>query len=377
MSGPDTCQVPQVGVISRRQALHLMGAGSLAVALMSPGSASGMASQRRFAIDTLVPDSSDVDFARVFAAGMTGAVVDLDGYPRTRANAGTELRNWVRREANGAPIKIIKHATDFEQALIHRKLAIVLGSQDAAILETPGDAEQDRFDTLKTFYDLGLRVLQLTYNDRNSIGDGYWEQTDVPLSLYGRHLIAAMNELGVLIDLSHCGDTTTLEAIARSSKPVAVTHAGCRALFDNPRNKTDATIRKLAEKGGYFGIFNMTLWMTDATSASVATIVDHMEHAINVGGIDLVGFGNDHGFFGEQKPQAQWVADMTGWATQNSDLGRRVGLPPKGHVMARDLNGPDRLERIADELAKRRYSASAIDKILGLNFIRAFEAACG
>jgi membrane dipeptidase len=187
-----------------------------------------------------------------------------------------------------------------------------------------------------------------------------------------------MNRLGVIVDVSHSCQLTTLDAIKHSNKPVAVTHAGCRSLFDNARNKSDEVIRALAEKGGYFGVYNMTLWMTAKPASSVATICDHIDHVAQAGGIDLAGFGSDHPPLGEPQSDAEyWVKSMTEWGAMNRALGRDVGAAPNGQTYAADLNGPDRLVRIADELSRRRYRQGDIDKILGLNFIRFFQSVCG
>jgi membrane dipeptidase len=358
--------------------------GAAVVGLASMRWATGLgrsaqpAGDGRVAFDTLTFDHPDVDGRAALRAGMSGALVDLKAFPRVKSVARAELQLWDRAAAApGASVFIVRGPGDFDRARDAGRFAVVLDSQNAAILEEPGDTEEQRFETLREFFGLGLRALQLTYNDRNSIGGGYWEDTEVPLSLYGRHLLAEMNKLGVLIDLSHCCEMTTLDAIRHSKRPVAVTHAGCRALFDNQRNKSDAVIRALAERGGYFGVYNMTLWMTEAQTSSVETIVDHIDHAVKVGGMDLVGFGSDHPIFGESGTKSFWVTDMAGWAADNTALGRKVGGPPKGHVFATDLNGADRMQRIAGELRRRRYREGDIEKVLGRNFVRMFGAACG
>jgi membrane dipeptidase len=346
---------------------------------LASGRAFAATSPSPFAFDSLTHCDPGTDFGKVFAAGMTGSVVDLEVYPRTEVTALAELGKWAA--AAGVPnttFRIVRQLSDFKAAKEAHKFAVVLDSQDAAILESTGDSETMRFETLKAFYDLGLRVLQLTYNDRNRIGGGYWEDTQVPLSLYGRRLVAEMTRLGILVDLSHCGELTTLDAIKNSTRPMAVTHAGCRALFDNARNKSDKVIRALADRGGYFGVYNMTLWMTVQPTSSISTICDHIDHAVKVGGVDLVGFGSDHPPLGESKSDAEyWVNSMTEWEKLNRALGRDVGAPPNGQTYAADLNGPNRLVRLADELSLRRYRQADIDKILGLNFMRVFNGACG
>ena len=331
-----------------------------------------------YAIDTLTFDDPTFDAKGAFAAGMTGAVMDLRGFPRQQTLAREELKKWNDAAvAAGAGFRIVRRTADFKAAKDAGQFAVVLNSQDAGILEAAGDSETKRFETLKEFHELGLRVLQLTYNDRNTIGGGYWEDTEVPLSLYGRRLVERMNELGVLIDLSHVGELTTLDAIKRSTKPVAVTHSGARALYDNQRNKRDVVIRALADRGGYFGVYNMTLWMTKAPTSSVVTIADHIDYVVKIGGIDLVGFGSDHPPHGEKESSAQWAEILTKWGNTNRALGRRIGEPPNGHGYASDLNAADRLQRLAEELRRRRYKNADVDKVLGLNFIRVMETVIG
>jgi membrane dipeptidase len=166
-----------------------------------------------------------------------------------------------------------------------------------------------------------------------------------------------------------------LQAIAQSARPVAVTHSGCYSLFPDKRNKSDQVIRALADKGGYMGIYNMTMWMTRESMSSVETIVDHIDHAVKVGGIDLVGFGSDHEVMGDPRSQAEQVKSMQDFVDRNK--GWPGGVPMNGHVTAGDINRPDRMRILADALGRRRYSDDAIERILGGNFVRVFTAACG
>jgi membrane dipeptidase len=216
-------------MLNRRRALTLIPAGGLLLTAAVREKAAA-ASGNPFAFDTLTHCKSSVDFAKAFAAGMTGSIIDLEAFPRSEPSALAELGEWAKAAAaSAASFRIIRQAADFQAAKDARKYAVVLASQDAAILETLGDGEDMRFATLAAYHELGLRDLQLTYNDRNKIGGGYWEDTQVPLSLYGRRLVAEMNRLGVIVDVSHSCQLTTLDAIKCSAKPVAVTHAGCRA----------------------------------------------------------------------------------------------------------------------------------------------------
>jgi membrane dipeptidase len=184
-----------------------------------------------------------------------------------------------------------------------------------------------------------------------------------------------MNALGMLIDLSHCGDRTTLEAIRLSTKPCAVTHAGCRALYPTLRNKTDEAIRALAEKGGYFGVFNMSNWLTDRNKSSVDDVVDHIDHVVKLGGIDLAGFGSDHPVLGDDTPQEEKVRGLQGYVERNPGL---PGAEPlHGHVTVTELDSPKRMEVLAGALARRGYKDGDIEKVLGGNFARVFGSVCG
>ncbi|MEO6689517.1 MAG: membrane dipeptidase, partial [Dokdonella sp.] len=147
-------------------------------------------------------------------------------------------------------LMLIRSATDIASAKASNRLGLIYGFQDT----TPLFEDEKR---LEQFDQLGVRVIQLTYNIRNLVGDGCTEPGDAGLSRYGRRLVGQINERGMLIDLSHSGRRTALEAIAASSKPVAITHTGCAALTDLPRNKTDAELKALADKGGVAGIYLM------------------------------------------------------------------------------------------------------------------------
>jgi membrane dipeptidase len=154
-----------------------------------------------------------------------------------------------------------------------------------------------------------------------------------------------------------------------------VTHAGCRALYPTLRNKPDEIIRALAERGGYFGIYNMSLWLTDRDTTSTADVLDHIDHVVKVGGIDLAGFGSDGAVVSDDTPADQRLQGMVGYAKRNLGLPGAERLPK--HVIVEELNTPRRLLVLTDGLAKRGYKEEAIEKILGGNFLRVFGAACG
>lgn len=329
------------------------------------------------AIDTLTPDGPYFDPREAVAAGLSAAVIDIRGFPRNFAMATQALAEWssvFQREGSGFH-KVLR-AADVDEARRLGKLGVILACQDAAILDSSTFSVNDRnLDNLRFFHTLGLRVLQLTHNDRNAIGDSYREKSDAGLSLLGERLVAEMNAVGMLIDLSHCGDRTTLEAIRLSKRPSSVTHSGCRALFPTGRNKTDEVIRALAERGGYFGVFSMSVWLTDRDKPSVDDVVDHIDHVVKVGGIDLAGFGSDGPVLADDTPPEIVLQGHRQFYRRNQGLPGSEREPK--HVIVPDLNTPRRMHVLADALKRRGYKVDTVEKVLGGNFLRVFREVCG
>jgi membrane dipeptidase len=217
-------------------------------------------------------------------------------------------------------------------------------------------------------------VLQLTHNDRNGVGDSSFEERDAGLSRLGKAVVSTMNELAMVIDLSHCSDDTTRQAIALSTRPCAVTHAGCRALYDTPRNKPDDLIRALTKKGGVFGVYSMSIWLTRNPTSSVDDVIDHIDHATKIAGIEHVAYASDGPMLGIPDLEGE-VKGMQEWAKRNAGLPGAERIPT--HARVRELNGADRLMVLADGLRKRGYAADAVDKIVGGNMARLISEVCG
>jgi len=261
-------------------------------------------------------------------------------------------------EANPERLCVIRRHTEIDAAKRAGKLGMIFGFQRTAMLG-------EDLGRIKLFRDLGVRIMQLTYNNRTLYGDGCLETSDAGLSLLGRQAIREMNRLGVAVDLSHCGHRTTAEGA--SSKPVVLSHVGCNALHTHPRNKSDSELRAMAEKGGVAGIYLMP-FLDIRGPRNTDLVVRHIEHAINVCGEDHVGVGSDLSIQPiEESPEykkaaAEFVASR-----------RRAGGGAPGEdlpLYIPELNHPRRIESIAVALGARGYSASTIGKIIGGNFHR-------
>jgi membrane dipeptidase len=255
----------------------------------------------------------------------------------------------------------IRTAADFDRARNEKKLGVVYSFESAAMLE-------DKIERVETFRGLGVRVMQITYNRRTPLGVGCLDGETDGLTELGRKAIAKMNEVGVALDLSHSNTKTTADGIAASTKPPVFTHAGCRAVYQHPRNKEDRELKALADKGGVVGIYMLPYLTASPKQPMLEDYLQHLEHALKVCGEDHVGIGSDVPFYHvddndlAQMKQAAEKRKADGIAAPGED--RPTYIP--------DLNTPRKMELIADALLKRGHKAAVVEKILGANFRRVF-----
>lgn len=305
------------------------------------------------------------------AGGLSVAVFDIAIYPREPVAASAEMDRWAGRVA--APesrIVLVRNGADVARVRMERKLGVVLACQDASILGAPS---ADFGTALARFRERGLGMLQLTHNSRTVFADSYMEKRDGGLSRAGGELLAQMNRLGVIVDLSHCSPETLFDAVGASAKPCVVSHGGCRALANTARNKTDAEIRALGKAGGFFGVFNMTCWLTDGPRASIETVIDHIDHALQIIGAPQVGFGSDGALVALDA--ARETTRMAG--VQRNNAGGPSFEWPVRHVRVLELNAPNRLAALGEGLARRGYSAEAIAGVVGGSFLRVLSSVTG
>lgn len=258
-------------------------------------------------------------------------------------------------------LSIIRKFPDIDLAKRDQKVGIIPGFQYTSFLE-------ESPERIQMFRNLGIRIMQLTYNTRSAFGDGCLEPGNAGLSNAGVAAVRKMNDLGVAVDLSHSGYRTTTEGIAASSKPVLISHSGCAAVYPHPRSKPDEILKALADRGGYFGVYLMPYLVASPTVATRQHVLDHLVHAIKVCGADHVGVGSDGAI---QKV----VLTPAQKSEFDADISRRkalgIGAPGEDrYPYVPDLNGPDHMQIIASELAKRGQPSSVIEKVLGANFQR-------
>ncbi len=259
---------------------------------------------------------------------------------------------------------LVRTAADLALAKRSGRLGIVCNFQDTSPLE--GDVAH-----VALFRAMGVRMIQLTYNGRNLAGDGAVERADAGLSDLGRKLIAEIEAQRVLLDLSHGGARTIAEGIAAATRPLAISHTGCRALADRPRNVSDASLKALADKGGVAGIYLMP-FLRMAGQPRAEDVLRHIEHAINICGEDHVGIGTDGAVTAGRTDAAAYEAQRKFYESRAS---RGVAAPGESADVLNlvpDYATPRRFFDIGRDLAARGHPARRIDKILGGNFARLF-----
>lgn len=252
---------------------------------------------------------------------------------------------WMMRIDSPATLSAVKKSG---------KQGILLGIQNSDHFRTVADVD--------FFYSIGQRISQLTYNSRNLIGTGSTERNDSAISDFGVAVIQRMNHLGMAVDVSHCGEMTSMDACTISRQPVLITHANCRALNPHPRCKSDEAIKKMAATGGVMGISGVRMFVSAKEPTTIEDALNHYDHVAKLVGVEHVGVGSDIDLYGyDALPEPLRKALI---AEYKSSYAFRDKLDIEG------LNHPKRFYDIADGLIRRGYSDQDIRGILGGNFQR-------
>lgn len=277
------------------------------------------------------------------------------GGPAARTDALTFLAGWQGFCGRNPDIfSLIGTVADLHRAKVERRVGVIMGLQNA-----------DQFDEVADvalFHGLGLRCAQLTYNTLNRLGSGCTERVDGGVSDYGAAIVAEMERRGLLVDVSHSGDRTTLDAIALAKGPIAITHANCRVLSHHPRGKTDEAIVALARKGGVIGISGVRQFVSDKEPTTLRDIVDHVEHIAKLTSMEHVGIGSD--------------ADLNGYDDLPPDQYRMLKSAYKSSYAFRDkidiegFDSPSKYYDLTAEMVRRGWSDGDIRSVLGANFNR-------
>ncbi|HEY6825120.1 MAG TPA: membrane dipeptidase [Steroidobacteraceae bacterium] len=309
------------------------------------------------------------DLELVRASGIDVVKLSLGGINSDFAHTVAEIAQVQQLiELHPDYFAAVRGAADMVRAQREHKLGIILSFESVEMLA-------GQLSSLELFRNLGVRVMQLSYNRTSAFAAGVMEPHAGGLTALGHEALREMNRLGIAIDISHANPSTTADVLALSSQPPVMTHAGCAAIHPHPRNKTDEQLRALAVRGGVVGIYDLPYLTASPRQPSVDDYMAHLTHALEVAGEEHVGIGSDVGI----APFDTSPAGMTEFSRELKER-RAAGLsaPEEDRpTYVVGLNLPRRMEIIADRLLRRGYSAAVTEKVLGANFARVFTQTWG
>jgi membrane dipeptidase len=236
---------------------------------------------------------------------------------------------------------------------------------------------------LELFYELGLRVLQITHHNNNAWGGGAIERTWTGLTKVGAEGVERMNALGIIPDLSHVSDPTSLDVLKVSKRPVIISHGAARALVNNARCTPDQVIKGMADSGGAMGVFMMTFWLTTDPAPTADSYVTQIRHIVKVGGIDAAAIANDYPVAGEQaaikagNDNSKIIANFYPWWDSVAREGVLGFDERPTHVVIPELNDVRRAFKIHAALDRAGFTITEIEKIMGGNWIRVLTETLG
>ncbi|MBJ3776992.1 dipeptidase [Acuticoccus mangrovi] len=321
-------------------------------------------------IDAACPlPMGDMDYAEWYREGGVTAFAPTVGGWRPTHEAIALIAAWLDRIAMRDDLVHVTTAADIERAKAEGKLGLIFHFQGTDPIG--GDLNMVAF-----FKRLGVGVMQLAYNVRNRIGDGAQEPEDAGLSTFGRAFVARCNAHRVIIDCSHTGRRTGLEAMALSTQPVIFSHANPKAVYPSVRNIDDEQIRAAAATGGVVGAVGFPGFISAAARPTLDAFIDHIDHLVAVAGIDHVSLGLDY-YWGQHPVSDDKAALASYERLVVAGAWDRDVYPPPPHYYPEGIETPRTLPALTAGLLRRGYGEADTRKILGLNLLRVYREVWG
>ncbi len=299
----------------------------------------------------------------VSAAGPTAGAFERAG-PTLRA-----LGDWIRAIDQDPRLVHIRRAADFATAKAAGKFGLFFHFQGTEPIE-------DDLNLIDAYKALGVGMIQLAYNVKNRVGDGCEERTDAGLSTFGLKVVERLNEARIVVDCSHTGYRTTMEAIEASSRPVVFSHANPKAVRESRRNITDEQMKAAAATGGLVGMVGFPSFVSASPRPTLDEFVDHIDYAVGLVGDDHVGLGLD--YYRGQVPVVD-DEEATRMYEHRVAIGdwRPESYPPPPHHFPDGIATPREMRNLTRRLLERGYSEQTTKKILGGNWVRVFREVWG
>lgn len=295
-------------------------------------------------------------FAQMQQAGMTAVHVTVAYHEGFRATVDRLIAwNWRLRE-HADLIGPGTCAADLAAAEASGRTAIVFGLQNPLPIE-------DDLGLVAVLHRLGIRFMQLTYNNQSLLGCGWTEPTDAGLTTMGREVVREMNRLGMVIDLSHAGERTTLDAIAASARPVTISHANPQSWKATRRNVSDRVLRALAEAGGMLGLSLYPAHLADGSATTQAAFCAMAARTAEIVGAGQLGIGSD---LCQDQPDSALEWMRAGKWTRPAADAQRPSFPAQPAWFRSNLDFP----ALAGGLRQAGFSAAETAGILGGNWRR-------
>ncbi len=289
-------------------------------------------------------DAGHVDAPRLSEAGVRCAIMSAflydRNYPMRGVRTGLEYVDAFKSLSGLPGVILADNAAEVEAAAKEGNLALLLSFEGGEFLD-------GSIESLRMFHRLGLRLLGLTWNERNALADGAAESaTRGGLTRLGRQVVKECGNLGIVVDLAHISEAGFWDVVELTEHPVVVSHANCHKLYPHPRNLTDDQIRAVAETGGVVGVsFNPNYLADDEAETTMDMVCDHIFHVVEVGGEEAAAIGSDFDGFRGREPQPLTTVE---------------GLP-----------------LLTEALLKRGMSGKTIAAVLGGNWLRVMRAVMG
>ena len=280
-----------------------------------------------------------------------------EGFTETMRNV-MRWKQWFRE--HGDLIKQVHTTADIVEAKKEGKTGIILGWQNVSGIE-------DQIGYLELFKELGVGIIQMAYNTQNLVGTGCYER-DGGLSDFGRDVVAEMNRLGIMCDLSHVGPETSKDVIVHSKKPVAYSHCLPAGLKSHPRNKSDEQLKFIVDHGGFVGVTMFPPFLKRGAQSNVEDYVEAIEYVVNICGDERVGIGTDF-TQGYGKPFFDWITHDKGYGRRLTDFG--------------DVINPEGLRTIGEwpnltiAMEKRGWNSARIERVIGRNWVSVLREVWG
>ena len=299
-------------------------------------------------------------FEDMHRGGLTAANCTVSVWEGFQATVDNIARSNALMAESSDLVRPVRTTADITRAKEEGKTGILYGFQNAHAFE-------DQIGYVEIFKQLGVGIVQMCYNTQNLVGTGCYER-DGGLSGFGHEIVAEMNRVGIMCDLSHVGETTSREVIEASTKPVCYSHCLPSGLKEHPRNKSDAELKFIADHGGFVGVTMFTPFLRAGVDATVDDYVEAIEYVMNLVGEDAIGIGTD---FTQGHDQAffEWLTHDKGYARRLTRFGKIIN--PEG------IRTIGEFGNLTEALSRRGFSESQVRKIMGENWVRVLKDVWG